>query len=153
MLANQTMSNQLYTATPREEAQQAYARMVELKVRHMPVIDGDRLVGLLSDRDMLLFAESGKGYAFPKGLLVETLMAKNLITAPPETPISRLAQQMLTHQIDAVPIVRADGQLLGLVTASDLLRLIAQGDLDEASRRISNEVIGNYAWELAEDII
>lgn len=153
MLANETMTKHLYTAGPREEAQQVYARMVELKVRHMPVVEDDQLVGLLSDRDMLLFAESGKGYAFPKGLLVENLMAKNLVTASSDAPVSRLAQLMLNYQVDALPIVGDAGQFLGLVTTSDLLRLIARGEFDEVSRRVPSDTIGNYAWELAEDII
>lgn len=153
MLACEKMTRHLYTATPDEEAQSAYARMVELNIRHMPVVEEGRMVGLMSDRDLLLHAESGKGYAFPKGLRVADVMAKEIVSATPETTLAGIAQRMIERRIDAIPIVRADFKVVGLVTSTDLLRLIARREFDVLDFRPSDELVGSYAWELCEDIV
>lgn len=153
MLAREKMTRRLYTATPDEDAQSACARMIELNVRHMPVVEEGRMVGLMSDRDLLLHAKSGKGYAFPDGLRVADVMAKEVVSATPETTLAGIAQRMIERRIDAIPVVQADGKVVGLVTSTDLLRLIARREFDVLDFRPSDELVGSYAWELCEDIV
>jgi acetoin utilization protein AcuB len=153
MLAREKMTRHLYTATPDEDAQSACARMFELNVRHMPVVEEGRMVGLLSDRDLLLHAKSGKGYTFPEGVRVGDLMAREVVSATPDTTLAGIAQRMLERRIDAIPIVQTDGKVVGLVTSTDLLRLIARREFDVLDFRPSDELVGSYAWELCEDIV
>lgn len=153
MFVKEKMTKHLYVARPDEDVQIVYARMVELHVRHMPVIEAGQLVGVLSDRDMLLYAKPGKSYAFPQGLLVKDVMAKNLVTASPEMSLASIAQKMIDHSIDALPILRSDGRVVGLVTSTDLMRLIANHELETPQFRTGSEPIGSYAWELCEDIV
>lgn len=104
---------------------QAHALMLELTARHLPVVDGNKLVGILSDRDVLLSAtQRGDDFVYPP-LRVGDVMTADPITAEMTTPVSEVAQLMLEHKIDAVPIVSSAGELLGLVTSSDLIRVVA----------------------------
>ena len=153
MFAREKMTKRLYFASPEEDLLSVYARMVELNVRHMLVIESGKMVGILSDRDMLLYAKPGRSYDFPEGLSVREVMAKDPIHGTPDMSIAAIAQTMLEHRIDALPVLRIDGGVMGLITTTDLLRLIANHDLEAPRLQASAEPIGSYAWELCEDII
>jgi acetoin utilization protein AcuB len=102
----------------------AYELMRENAIRHLPVLDGTRLVGIISDRDLLMFGNpvSDDELSFPT-LPVSRLMSKDLVTATPETTLAEAAASMLQARLDSLPIVAADGALVGLVTTSDFLEL------------------------------
>jgi predicted transcriptional regulator len=72
---------------------------------------------MLSDRDLL--SETDKKVA------VESLMTRAPVTCPPKTTVGRLADLMVQHRFDSIPIV-SDGELIGIVTSVDLLMLLVQ---------------------------
>lgn len=94
------------------------------RIRHLPVVRNDRLVGILSDRDLLRY----------EGLDLEGVdtrvgeaMTLAPITCSIDTSVSRVAEIMIGHKIDSIPVVNAVGALVGLVTSSDLLQLLVEG--------------------------
>lgn len=95
-------------------------------IRHLPVVDGGKLVGMLSDRDLLRL-----GTPQPNGELtfvrrhVEDVMTVNPHACGPETSVGEIARIMTEEKIDSVPIV-ADERLVGLVTSTDLLYLLVE---------------------------
>jgi CBS domain-containing membrane protein len=97
--------------------------MEHARIRHLPVVKHGRLQGILSDRDLLRF-EGGDldGMA----TLVSEAMTPAPITCAISTTISRVAQIMLEHKIDSLPVVDPSGTLVGLVTSSDLLQLLVE---------------------------
>ncbi|MBS1149850.1 MAG: hypothetical protein H6Q89_1548 [Myxococcaceae bacterium] len=104
--------------------EQAHALMLRLGVRHLPVLTGGRLAGILSDRDVLLAcSQSGDHFVYP-AVPVGEKMASAPVTAGIHTPVAELANLMLEHKIDAIPILSHEGELIGLVTSSDLLRVV-----------------------------
>ena len=153
MLVTEKMSSQLHYVSPDDNLQSVYARMIELKVRHMLVIDACRLVGILSDRDMLLFAKPGYGYLFPDGRCVRDVMAQEVIKVSPDASLDEVAKIMLELRIDAVPILRSDGHIMGVVTATDLIQLIADRTFEPPRVPLSNDSSGAYASELCEDLV
>jgi CBS domain-containing protein len=97
--------------------------MEHARIRHLPAVKEGRLVGILSDRDLLrLEAGDLEGEAIP----VSEAMTPAPITCSITTTISRVAQIMLEHKIDSIPVVDPSGHLVGLVTSSDLLQLLVE---------------------------
>jgi CBS domain-containing protein len=99
------------------------------RVRHMPVVDGSQLVGVVTQRDLLaaslsraLDFDPKERRAFLRSVNVGEVMAKKPITVAPSTLLMQAAQLMLRHKIGCLPVVGAAGEALGLVTETDLLR-------------------------------
>ncbi|MDD9939963.1 MAG: CBS domain-containing protein [Myxococcales bacterium] len=103
-------------------------------LRHLPVLDGDKLVGLISHRDVLRLATSRLSadpvHASIDRQTAETFVAAvmqtEVLTIGPDSPVSEAARIMVDRKIGCLPVVAADGKLLGIVTEHDLLREIVR---------------------------
>ncbi len=95
------------------------------KLDMLAVVDGDRLVGLFSVRDIM--TRVGTGYAAKRSRPVREFMTKNPETLPPDAPINYAINLMDVGGYRHVPVVR-DGSLVGVVSTRDVLRyLVKQG--------------------------
>lgn len=83
--------------------------------RRLPVVDDGHLVGILTERDLRVHA----GHL--ENTRVSAVMRTALVTIAPEDTVEEAARLMLKHKIGGLPIVAADGTLVGIVTTSDLL--------------------------------
>lgn len=99
------------------------------RVRHMPVVDGTQLVGVVTQRDLLAASLSRAldfdpqvRRLFLRSVNVGEVMAKKPITVGPSTTLEQAAQLMLRHKIGCLPVVDPGGAALGLLTETDLLR-------------------------------
>ncbi|MGZ9262380.1 MAG: CBS domain-containing protein [Candidatus Binatia bacterium] len=100
------------------------------RIRHIPIVDGSRLVGIVTERDLIgaaaaqIFGLKNKSKsALLKSVLIKEVMKKRVITAAPDTPIKDIAQLMANKKIGCVPVV-SDGMVVGLVTTTDILRYV-----------------------------
>ena len=100
------------------------------RIRHIPVVEDGRLVGLLSERDLMgaaateLFGlKQKRKSALLKTVLIKDVMKKRVISVKPDTPIKDAAHLMADKKIGCVPVVSA-GALVGLVTTTDILRYV-----------------------------
>jgi IMP dehydrogenase len=93
----------------------AYELMARYRVSGFPVVDGDgRLVGIVTNRDLRLGAESGAPVA-------DHMTAEGLVTAPPGTSLEQARDLMQTHRVEKLPIVAPDdGHLVGMFTFKDI---------------------------------
>ncbi|MHC5018994.1 MAG: CBS domain-containing protein [Planctomycetota bacterium] len=103
-------------------ADEAWAYLQQKGFRHLVVVRGDKIVGVVSDRDL-----GGKrGGAQRRDKAVAEVMTGNIVTARPNATVKEAAKQMRGKGIGCLPIVD-QGTLVGIVTTADLLDLLAQG--------------------------
>lgn len=109
------------------------------RVRHMPVVAGRRLVGIVSNRDLLaasltkaLDYDARERRQFLRAVDVREVMTDEVVTVGPGATLSDVARLMMARQIGSVAVVE-DGDLLGLVTETDLLRAAYADDSAEAA--------------------
>ncbi len=97
------------------------------RIRHLPVVDGPRLVGIISERD--LFRSSlaqALGYGtkatrdLMKTLRIKDIMVSEVVTVSPETELKDAVQLMVDKKIGCLPVVEGD-RLVGLITETDIL--------------------------------
>ncbi len=100
------------------------------RIRHVPILADGRLVGLLSERDLMgaaanhILGLKGKSKAaLLKTVAINDVMKKRVITVTPDTAIKDAARLMADKKIGCVPVVSA-GALVGLLTTTDILRYV-----------------------------
>ncbi len=128
MHVKEWMSASPITVTPDTPMYEARRLMQEKQVRHLPVTDRDRLVGILTDRDIRLNLPSPAtslsvweiNYLLAR-LTVGEVMTRGVVTIAPDRPAEEAARLMLERRIGALPVVE-DGRLVGIITETDLLR-------------------------------
>lgn len=106
-------------------------------VRHMPVLEKERVIGVVSHRDVLAaslsealaFARKQRD-AFLHSVAVREVMTREVVTVGPDDTLEEAARRMLHHKIGCVPVVSPEGAAVGLVTETDLLRAAFLGDAD-----------------------
>ncbi|HEY8368054.1 MAG TPA: CBS domain-containing protein [Thermodesulfobacteriota bacterium] len=128
MRVAQWMSRAPVTVTPDTPVSEAKQVMERQRIRHLPVVERDRLVGIVTDRDIRLNLPSPAtslsiweiNYLLAR-LTVGEVMTKQPITIEPDREATEAARLMLEHRIGALPVVE-NGALVGIVTETDLLR-------------------------------
>ena len=100
-------------------------------IHHIPVVNGQKLVGLLSTVDLSTLSLLGFGAdersddaVLDSQFLIEKVMSKNLMTVKPTSSIRQVAEILATGDFHAVPVVDHEGNLKGIVTSTDLIRYL-----------------------------
>jgi acetoin utilization protein AcuB len=113
------VSRNLLTATEGERLASAAQKMLRGRLRHLPVVRGDDLVGVLSERDIL--ARRGRSEPTPwEDALVGAVMSGPALVAVPDQEVAQAAAHMAAHKIGCLPVVNK-GRLVGMVTTTDLM--------------------------------
>ena len=96
----------------------ARAMMLEHGVRHLPVLSGGRIVGLLSERDLLL-VEALPGVN-PTVVRVDEAMVESVLTAAPDTPLGEVVETMIDRKVGSAVIMEGE-HVVGVFTTVDAL--------------------------------
>jgi CBS domain-containing protein len=132
--AREVMTPSPVTTTPDEYLVNAIAKMSLARIRHLPVVDdGDRIVGMLSDRDVGLCSQlspAGTRNLRDERMRVRSAMSTNVITVRPGAPPSVLFAAFTDWRLGSLPVTDQDGRLLGIVSYIDLLNQMAKRDGD-----------------------
>lgn len=127
MLVRSRMAQRLITVAPDTPIADALALSRKHRIRHLPVVQGERLVGLVTDRDIRLAIppmwadEHEELQAALRTRTVQEVMTRELITAHPDMPIEEAGKLLYKHKIGSLPVVTGDA-LVGILTESDVLR-------------------------------
>jgi CBS domain-containing protein len=120
------------TVDPGLSVSGAYRLMKEHSIRRLPVIEGGRLVGIVTLGDLRAAVASPEAnlnifeMAFHmERFTVLQIMTHQVVTVIPDTSIEAACELMLKHKIGGLPVV-ADGRLVGMLSESDIFRLVAQ---------------------------
>lgn len=126
--ARDIMTPSPVTATPDEHVAQAIAKMSLAGVRHLPVVDAsDRLVGMVTDREIPLLGDATHWNGKLPALRVKSVMSVDVPTVAPETGLEALLEAFADWRLSALPVVGPGQQLLGIVSYVDVLQDLAMG--------------------------
>jgi CBS domain-containing protein len=125
------MATNVVTVGRNDELTLADDVMKEKRIRHFPVLEDGRLVGILTQRDLFHAGMSNAlGYGekarkeFLKTVVVKEIMNEEVVTIDPDADVKDAARKMLEHKVGCLPVLDK-GKLVGLLSETDLLRFIA----------------------------
>ena len=136
VLVRELMSRSVRTLGRNDKLSAADSLMRNERIRHLPVLDEEgRLAGIVSQRDLFFSAlvqAMGFGTATHDRMLstisVKEVMTENVVTTTPETLVTAAARVMVDRKIACLPVI--DGEaLIGILSESDVVSAVAQGDL------------------------
>ena len=117
LLASQIMTSPVEVIVENSNIASAIALFESHRFRHLPVVSKQgKLIGILSDRDTLKCSD--------KESVASSKMASPVLTARPYTEIRQIAEIMFKERVGAMPIVDDAGELVGIITRSDILRTL-----------------------------
>ena len=113
------MTSDVQTVSPGDTVQQAAGFMLSADTGSIPVCDGAKIVGMITDRDI---AVRGIGKGFGPDCTVAELMSKDIVCARDTDDVHAIAQQMSDKQVRRMPVVDSEDRLVGMVSLGDLSR-------------------------------
>jgi len=136
VLVRELMTRSVRTLGRNDKLSAADSLMRSERIRHLPVLDEQgRLSGIVSQRD-LFFSALMQALGFGttthdrmlNRILVKEVMTENVITTTPETQVTAAARLMVDQKIGCLPVVE-DERLVGILSESDIVSAVAQGNL------------------------
>lgn len=132
MKVGRRMTREVVTIEREASLRRARRIMDNTQIRHLPVVDRDRLIGLITDRDIRAAAPSSAAdiaaadrEEFLDQVKVGHVMSKKVFTATSETTIEEAALLMRQHKIGCLPVLEGS-RLVGIITETDIFRVFMQ---------------------------
>ncbi|AST00058.1 MULTISPECIES: CBS domain-containing protein [Geobacillus] len=129
------MSTDVQYCTPLDNLYEVAVKMRDFNIGAIPIVDDGRLVGMITDRDMVV---RGMAEKHPGSTAVTEVMSRDLVTLSPDDSVQKAADMMARHQIRRLPVVE-NGRLVGIISLGDL-----------ATNRYSDERAGRALSEISE---
>jgi quercetin 2,3-dioxygenase len=156
MKASDIMTSPVVTVRPDTAVEEIAALLVERRISAVPVLEDDRLVGMVSEADLAQRADRGDQdpahYIKSRGGQARDLMTHEVVSVAPDAPAGEIASLLGSFGVRRVPVLEA-GRLVGIVSRSDLVRAMASaapGDAaasnDDALRAALLRELGGQHW-------
>jgi CBS domain-containing protein len=127
------MTRRVIVLTQEENLSKLEEGMARFGLRHLPVVEKGKLVGLVSHRDLLRASVSNldpvrdeRNLCLLGNTFVREIMKREVKTAQADTPLAVAARTMVEGKFGCLPVVDDEGTLVGIVTESDFLKLTAE---------------------------
>ncbi|HEY4481887.1 MAG TPA: CBS domain-containing protein [Candidatus Brocadiaceae bacterium] len=128
MQVKDVMKTQLVTLNADSKLGFANDIMYLGRIRHLPVVKGETVVGILTQRDLYrssltsILTNWKENKEFLDSIKVSEVMTKNVITVAPDATIEEAAQIMIDKKVGGLPVVKEKNKLVGLITETDVLQ-------------------------------
>lgn len=136
------MSHHVVSVTPQDNIYEIAVKMKENDIGFIPVLDGKKLVGVVTDRDLVIrgYAEKHSG-----STSVNEVISKDIVTVSPDDSVDKAAELMADDKIRRLPVVEG-GNLVGVVAIGDLaVRGTTEEEAGKALSEISENTDKHYA--------
>ena len=134
------MTDRPRCVTPETPVSEAARLMKSEDVGSLPILDGDRLIGIVTDRDIVLQAVAEE--KDPRGMPVREVARQDLVTVGQDEDLSEALNRMASHQVRRIPVVDEDVRLVGIVTQADVAREAKDKDSGQMLQDISQTPTG-----------
>jgi len=131
------MTKSLTTIKPKDTLRHARERLAKYRINQLPVVVDDKLVGIVTDRDVRDAYPSSLRLFYGKDIdefgdshTVEEIMTYNVVTVTPQTSLQETARLLRRQRFGALPVVEK-GKLVGIITRSDLLDAMLAAEMEE----------------------
>lgn len=166
MIASEIMTRDVTTVLPSASVREAAKLMVDRRLSGLPVVTSDgRLVGMLTASDLLHRVETGterrsswftsffsnpddmaRQYAKAHGLKAHEVMSRHVISVRDDADLSEVADVLDRNRLKRVPVVR-DGSLVGIVSRSDLVRVLSEASVGQPIATSDDAAVQNAIWQ------
>ena len=122
------MTRKVITAAPEDGVRETFFRMREARIRHLPVLQGAQLVGMLSDRDLRRpdwvdeAPDLSHDYQLDDNLSVADLMSHHPVSVHTYDDLGRACELINRHGFGALPVLDKGNHLVGIISKADLVR-------------------------------
>ena len=134
MKVSEVMTRDVQTVRPDQPVQEAANFMLSADAGSIPVTDGDRLIGMITDRDI---AVRGVAKGYGPDTPVRELMTNDIICARDDDDVDDIASKMSEAQVRRLPVIDRDQRLCGIVSLGDLARETNSESAHEALEGVS----------------
>ena len=134
MKVSEVMTREVQTVRPDQAVKEAASFMLSADAGSIPVSEGDRLIGMITDRDI---AVRGIAKGYGPNTPVRELMTDDLVIARIDDDVEEVASRMSQAQVRRLPVVDRDERLCGIVSLADLSREADDGCAVEALEGVS----------------
>ena len=137
---HEVMTDRPRVVTPETTVSDAAQLMKNDDVGSLPILDGEQLAGMVTDRDIVIRAVAeGKD---PRGMPVREVASRELVTVNADEELSRALQLMASQQVRRLPVVDDDGKLVGILAQADVAVEAKEKDVGEMVEEISKSPTG-----------
>ncbi len=136
MRVEELMTSKVFTVEPHDMIDRVFFLIHYEKVRHLPVVEKGKVIGMVSDRDLYKTLgpksnsrsiESGQNetelHVIPKK--VQNIMRRGILTIEPDDFVSEAAAIMADNKVGALPVIKND-KLVGILSSTDILRVFSK---------------------------
>ncbi|KUP08543.1 inosine-5'-monophosphate dehydrogenase [Bacillus coahuilensis m2-6] len=129
------MTREVEACTLLDNVYEAAVLMKEHNIGSVPIVDGSKLVGMITDRDIVI---KGVAEKKPNSSRIQDLMSTNIITVTADCTTDKALEIMKKHQIRRLPVVNGE-YLIGMVSLGDLATKDSNNQIDETLEEISEQ--------------
>ena len=136
----EVMTDSPRCVTPETPVAEAARLMKSEDVGSLPILEGEKLTGIVTDRDIVIQAVAeGKN---PSGMPVREVASRDLVTIGQDEDLSEALRLMASHQVRRIPVVDQDNRLVGVVAQADVAREAKDKDSGHMLHDISQMPVG-----------
>jgi CBS domain-containing protein len=137
---HEVMTDRPRAITPETTVSEAAQLMKSEDIGSLPILDGEQLAGMVTDRDIVIRAiAEGKD---PRGMPVREVASRELVTVNADEELSSALQLMASQQVRRLPVVDDDGRLVGILAQADVAVEAKEKDVGEMVEEISKSPTG-----------